>query len=233
MRKLFFSLLFFILSFSSVRSQNLIDFSYDWLDTNLFHSVHATALGDWFISPVTMDTVGVWQDGEPQVQPLFSFGIGLVSVGYEPRLNIYNYYDYISVSVSAPVTASFSAISGRTAGVFNLHVPLMVEGNFFGQSVYNSYDQKGFSIGLGARYTLAPIVVIDQGDSKRHWVTPQARLGFKWENSYGEKRSANVSFGFTKPYRYRTYSQVNPSGYRTKTTLSGFCFLFTVAQILE
>lgn len=232
MKKLFFFLLFLFFILSS-RAQNTIDFSRDWIDTNLFHNVQVTFVGDWFSSPVKMDTTGTWPDGVPSVDPRFSFGIGLVSIAYEPRLNIYNYYDYISLSVSAPITVSFSAVGGQISGVGHVHVPLMLEGNFFGQSTYNAYDEKGFSVGLGARYTFAPVYVIDDGNVKRHWLTPQARLGYKWENYYGDQRMAYLSFGFAKAYKYRVYSASATSGYKIRTTLSRFCFLFTVGQAFD
>jgi hypothetical protein len=233
MSRLFISFFLLLATFNSTPAQNRIDFSYDWLDTNFFHGIQTTYAGDWFISPVTMDTIGVWPDGKPHLQPRFSFGIGLGSVVYEPRMNIYNYYDYISVSVSAPVTASFSAIDGSTGGVLHVHVPIMVEGNCYGQATSTSYDEKGFSIGLGARYTYAPIIVLDPGEAKRGWITPQARLGYRWESSYGLRRVANLSFGFTQAYKYRVYDASSGAGYKTKTTLSRFCILFTVGRVFD
>ena len=235
-RNFFFAFVLMISSFTSARSQDLIDFSYDWLDTNFFQSIHGTILGDWFSSPTVMDCTGVFPNGEPMLRPRNSVGIGLASFVYEPRMNIYNHYDYISVSVSAPVTVSFSAVVGETNGIGHLHVPLMFDANFFGQSVYNSYDEKGFSIGVGTRYTFAPLIPFEgSGEfAKRHWLSPLMRLGYRWEN-YGDRQMVNVSFGFSKIYRYKQYDNSSglPDQYDTRKSFSRLCLLVTLGRMID
>jgi hypothetical protein len=229
MKKALLALLLAAASFAPSRAQNFIDFSPAWIDTNLFHSIHLTFVGDMFNFPVVVETVP--GSIPPATRLRQSFGIGLASFAYEPRLNIYNYYDYISVSVSAPVTVSFSAIDGDVSGVGHVHFPLMVEGNFFGQSVSNAWDDKGFSVGAGARYTFAPIIMLEEGGSTpRGWLTPLARLSYKWLRDNDDLAAANLTLGTRKRVYYTDYSS-SLSGQR-KSISSGFCFLFTFSKRL-
>jgi hypothetical protein len=79
------------------------------------------------------------------------FGIIRGELGF--RYNVFNYKDFLSISVSAYPEASLR--TGEVA-INALSFPIGIDVNLFNSSTYNNIDKAGLSIGFGRNFDFGP-----------------------------------------------------------------------------
>ena len=181
-----------------------------WKDKNFFSQwgMSGGIAGEILNSPKSQITT-VNSDGMSYTHEEESLTLTYVSFTYEPRINLLHVRDFFSVSLNTPVTAALSITTNDETGVFHLVLPAIVHMNFFYHSTYNNINNRGFTVGVGGQYIMAP--VINQMDGAANFY-PQvvAKLGYKYY-----KKVRGTSFDFTFGF------------------LNGTSYKFTVGKILN
>jgi len=132
----------------------------------------------------------------------------IISVSYEPRINLFQNRQNFSISYNMPLIFNLSVIPSepynKSTGLFNINVPFMINFNLLYHSTYNNIDNSGISLGFGYQYIFGPLIGGDKIDGNT-----------KGRNS-GTK---DPKFKYIKEYND---SQFNYLNYKTRRVFKSF-----------
>jgi hypothetical protein len=154
-----------------------------WREKNFFHTIGVTAFLEVNRPPAGKYYQQRSQSNIPGDTVVNYEGTGAVtilSVTYDPRINIYHYRDFASLSVNLPV--EFAISTYEPSGGFGTFVlPVFIDLNLFNHSTFNNIDRWGGHIGVGYQYIFGPLTK-DYGGRRlggMGWHTPVFRAGIK------------------------------------------------------
>ena len=135
--------------------------------------------------------------------------ISLGGFGYEPRINLYDYSDKASVSLSVPFDFSLG-LSVTTpndqvnTGFFAVATGFFVDANFGNHSTYNNVDMRGYSFGIGYRIHKAPLFGISDVsyDFDRLSTGFAVRAQFKRDTRNDVNKVFYVETGIPQQFKY-------------------------------
>lgn len=97
---------------------------------------------------------------------------------YEPRLNLFNYKDFFSISFNMPFISGIQFFDNDGFGAFkNAYI---IDFNFFNHSTYNNINEWGGHIGTGLQMTVGPILYKGDLKTDRVWTNWIIRGGLKF-----------------------------------------------------
>ncbi len=145
--------------------------------------------------------------------------ISFVSIGFEPRYNIHEFNENVSIGIAMPATIGFGQayphnndVSGAR-GFGNVQVPLLAKLYFGTNATYDSKADFGFSAGAGVEYNKLALIATDEDkrvkEANRGWIMPtfSGSVHFWRGNSPIE---VNFKYGHGIVSTYRTNAQGFP-----------------------
>lgn len=143
--------------------------------------------------------------------------ISFISLGFEPRYNIYEFNDEMALGLAMPMTIGFGQafphnqdVAGAK-GFGNLQIPLLARLYFGTNSTYNSAsDYLGVSAGAGFEYNKLAIINTDEDnrikDANRGWIMPTFSVSVHfWRGS--SPLEVNFKYGLGEIGTYDTNKQ--------------------------
>lgn len=216
MKKIIFSLL--VCSLLSAQAQVLEEYDNEdpsetpkssiWVD-QLFLSVTTSYYIDFITSPVNIYQReyaavggGVRYDDAAAQSSYSSF----FSIGFEPRLNLYEPKKNLALAVAVPMAIGFGNAfptenSAGSRGVGHLQVPAMLRLYTGANSTFDAEDDIGVSIGAGFEWNKIGIINLstepEPSGINKPWVMPVISLGAHFYRGY-TPLEVNLKYGFGK-----------------------------------
>lgn len=202
-------LMIFINLISTVHSQ--IDSSQTKLsywDKNFFQTIGFSIMLDAGQTPFYYKTYHLTDPNDPNndtdvLRPFSELYNTLLSVKYEPRINLVSIGDFFSISMNIPVASGFVFFSGRGEGFGIIKSAMHLDLNFFNHSTYNNINRYGFNFGFGYQTNYGPLIPSRHYDAKKLWGNLEGRIGFKFLR---KKKNHYIDFMY-----YPGRSEIDPS----------------------
>jgi hypothetical protein len=158
--------------------------------TVLFEGIYEEAWVDTLVrynNPSSSDTTIIHETNS---------SITLVSVTFDPRVNLIDFNDQMSLSMNFPIEFAFNA--WQSDGLFTFVVPAMLDFNYGCHSTYNNIDRWGGHIGLGYQMVTGPIFFRRSYDHM--YYQPVMRIGVKGPLRKNKNCYMDFYWGFGKFY---------------------------------
>jgi len=166
--------------------------------------------------------------------------LSYVSIGLEPRYNLYEFNEDLAIAVSMPMTVGFGQAFPQNedvegaSGFGNVQVPLMLKGYYGTQSTYDSRANFGLSAGIGLEYNKLGLVDLDGRnwikDANKGWFMPCASIAFHmWRNNAPIEVNLKIGRGPMTDYDQDKFGQFLTDGKRKTRASSAklsFVYLF-------
>jgi hypothetical protein len=131
-----------------------------------------------------------------------SYYIGIFSVSYEGRYNLFVPNDNLAVSVKGKPTLSFC--SSNFGGIGGFYFPLGVGLEIGNGATYQTESNIGFTITAGYTFNMIPFTPgtpddaneFDNVDLKSTWSCPYVAAGIRYWNKNNKLREINLFYGF-------------------------------------
>ncbi len=160
MPKFLFSIFLVMLSGITIAQTTGPEEQLTFLERNFFHHVRTELMYG------AIPSFKVWSIG-PDGKPISEFEstanvISLGGVAYEPRVNLFNFRDRASISLSIP----FDLVGGIVvshpndlvaSGIGAASIGFFIDANIGNHSTYNNIEMNGSSFGIGYRLHKAPL----------------------------------------------------------------------------
>jgi len=131
--------------------------------------------------------------------------VSLFGMSYEPRVNLVDFSDKASFSISTPMDFNLSLAYSTpndlvSTGFFSASAGLFGDFNVGNHSTYNNISRKGFTISVGMRFHKAPFFRIPEGEYKFSKISagPALRVMFKDDMRNGKNRILYFEMGVPK-----------------------------------
>lgn len=153
-----------------------------WLQKNFFHSIGGTA----FLESNRSAAYGTYkrlpQSQDTAIDYEGVISVNILTVTYDPRINLVHYRDFASLSFNMPVEFALSVWEPYDShGTFVL--PAFIDLNLFNHSTYNNIDSWGGHAGIGYQYSFGPLIpragYAFYDTYERKWSTLVFRAGIK------------------------------------------------------
>lgn len=176
-------LIILLISTQSASSQSLQD--------RYFSGVAVSYL-DYFRGPLLLEA--------DSLRASSMWHLGIITLSYNPRFNLFEFGNNASLSVNAPITVGVG-MGGGGFGTFAINIPATINLNLGNVSTYNSDANKGFTLGAGMEgvYLTQPLVALDEiyyADEKRYWFQPVANIGYRYWNKENNANEFNLKVGY-------------------------------------
>ncbi len=185
---------------------------YSYLDKNFFNTSRfgwcsgitpAMNVYDTYQTQIDNKTVTILDTKKYSV-----FWISIMSIGYEPRLNLKNFDDKASFSISIPFDLSLglseSSDDDINTGFLAASSGFFIDGNIGNHSTYNNIDKNGLSVGIGMRVTKAPLIGLGRITKSSNYkfdrfaFGPSIRFIFNKDKSNGRNLGYYIETGIPK-----------------------------------
>ena len=199
---------------------------YSFIEKNFFQEMRS----EWMMGLTPSFNVDWYSYDGPYLNSfeVSTLVISLGGVGYEPRLNIYNYQDKASISLSVPVDFSLGLSittpdDGVNTGFFALSSGLMLDANFGNHSTYNNVNRRGYAIGVGYRLHKAPLFGFRDRDYRFSRISGGFTVRFQYKDD--QKNGKN------KVYYFETGIPTSYTNDDTKYTANAF-IIFGLGKVI-
>lgn len=216
-----------LLTFSSLGTCAQVEKEKDSAGNNthkIFYALHFGIASDYASGPVVH--MGYYKAEDKYSYPLIAAveSFSIVSAAFEGKYNLKEFGNDASVSLGMPLLLSISSVSilgsfhQSDAGIGCLKAPLILQYNSGNFSTYDTFKKKGFSLGLGIQYTIAPLIWLKDttnGEVKTGWLNPviSASIVTRRNDKISDNRIIRLLVGLNpKSVQYDAYESSSFSG---------------------
>ena len=123
-----------------------------------FFGIGGNMFTDYYKTPVLGYEEAIQSEGFIFYKPVTTFSISLFKIQFDNRINIIQFKDYVSLSANVPISLSFNITESyiRPIPAYVIHLPILLQANFFNNSTKISNYNFGFNIAYGFQYFFYP-----------------------------------------------------------------------------
>lgn len=209
MQRVYPTLILFLVSLISLCQDLPKRSDYSFIETNVFQQVRVA----WFFG--LTPSFKVWDPESTYETRSTAMVVSLGGGGYEPRLNIYDFKDKASFSVSVPFDFSLGlAVStpndAVNTGFFAVSTGAFLDLNIGNHATYNNIAKRGYSIGIGYRVHKAPLLGISDTNDKfsKLSVGPALRFQYKRDFRNANNKVTYVELGIPESFTHGGESHI-------------------------
>ena len=164
--------------------------------------------------------------------------ISFISIGVEPRYNLYQFNENAAIAIAAPMTLGFGQAFEQNEdvegarGYGNFQLPILLKFYMGTNSTYESTEDFGFSAGAGFEYNKLALIPTDENqrilDANRGWIMPTFSVSVHfWRGNSPIEINFKHGRGALSSYRVNSTGSPLPDGERfTRANSTKLSFIY-------
>lgn len=199
MKNLFLSIVFCAVVSGISAQGNIRIFTPGKISEFYFFGIGGNMFTDYYKTPVMGYEEATQSQGFAFYRPVTTFSISLFKVQFDNRINIIQFKDFVSLSANIPIALSFNITEAyiRPIPAYVIHLPVLLQANFFNNSTKASIYNVGFNIAYGFQYFFYPNLYRQGETFEDGHVENNLMNVIKTEINFSDKHKQTHSFSCT------------------------------------